>query len=98
MLVVCVSVAGLGSASTSSGTKDDDQVVEELKEGINPEDDSSHFMAIIVESLSILGKVHEALVVSSFVCMFHGEGNAISILSITSIVHAVQLVVCVSTQ
>ena len=44
--------------------RDDDQVVEELKEGVNPEEDSSHFMAILVESLSILGKVQDALNVS----------------------------------
>lgn len=38
-----------------------DEVVENLTPGVDPEEDSSHYMAILIESLSILGRVQDAL-------------------------------------
>ncbi len=39
----------------------DDQVMEVMKPGVDPEADSNHYMAILVESLSTLGRVKDAL-------------------------------------
>ena len=49
---------GSPSQQSSSGS---DQVVESLAPGVDPEEDSNHYMAILIESLSILGRVQDAL-------------------------------------
>ena len=41
--------------------RDDDQVTENMLAGVDPEEDSAHYMAILVESLSTLGRVTDAL-------------------------------------
>ena len=53
-----------GSHSQQSGSCHGDEVVESLAPGVDPEDDSNHYMAILIESLSILGRVQDALDVS----------------------------------
>ena len=44
-----------------------DEVVENLTPGVDPEEDSSHYMAILIESLSILGRVQDALQVRALI-------------------------------
>ena len=47
-------------AGTQQSVSNDDEVQEDLNE-TNPERNSSHYMAILIESLSILGKIQETL-------------------------------------
>ena len=49
------------SSSGGGGGGHGDQVVESLAPGLDPEEDSNHYMAILIESLSILGRVQDAL-------------------------------------
>ena len=53
--------ASASSASSQSGQGHSDEVTESLDPGVDPEEDSSHYMAILIESLSILGRVQDAL-------------------------------------
>ena len=53
------SVSPVSPSQSSSGHGD--EVVESLAPGVDPEDDSNHYMAILIESLSILGRVQDAL-------------------------------------
>ena len=59
----------VSTQDSSNLYQDDDQVIEKMTPGVDPEEDSSHFMAILVESLSILGRVKDALDVSSTTLM-----------------------------
>ena len=54
------SSVGPGSLSQQSSGHGD-EVVESLAPGMDPEEDSNHYMAILIESLSILGRVQDAL-------------------------------------
>ena len=49
-----------GSPSQQSGGHSD-EVVESLSPGVDPEEDSNHYMAVLIESLSILGRVQDGL-------------------------------------
>ena len=52
----------LPATPTSQGSHgNSEEVVESLTPGVDPEEDSSHYMAILIESLSILGRVQDAL-------------------------------------
>ena len=42
-------------------TQEDEMVSDEVASGVDPEKDSSHYMAVLVEALSILGRVQTAL-------------------------------------
>lgn len=69
MEVSSIGSVGPGSPSLQSSTSSSgggggghgDQVVESLAPGLDPEEDSNHYMAILIESLSILGRVQDAL-------------------------------------
>ena len=53
---------------TSQGSHgSSEEVVENLTPGVDPEEDSNHYMAILIESLSILGRVQDALHVSYYI-------------------------------
>ncbi len=49
------------SVPSQDSFRDDDQVMENMLAGVDPEEDSAHYMAILVESLSTLGRVADAL-------------------------------------
>lgn len=51
----------LSSSVSPSQQSSSDEVVESLAPGVDPEEDSNHYMAILIESLSILGRVQDAL-------------------------------------
>lgn len=51
--------------SAGPGFREDDVVRDEVGSGVDPEEDSNHYMAVLVEALSILGRVQDALDVSS---------------------------------
>lgn len=54
--------SGVGPGSPSQQSSGHgDEVVESLTPGVDPEEDSNHYMAILIESLSILGRVQDAL-------------------------------------
>jgi hypothetical protein len=44
--------------------QEDEMVSDDVGSGVDPEKDSSHYMAVLVEALSILGRVQDALDVS----------------------------------
>lgn len=52
------------SSSISTGGPEDEMVSDEVESGVDPEKDSSRYMAVLVEALSILGRVQDALDVS----------------------------------
>lgn len=58
------------SNSHQSGQGHSDEVTESLDPGVDPEEDSNHYMAILIESLSILGRVPDALHVRAYMYMF----------------------------
>ncbi len=47
------------------GGGEDDVVRDDIASGLDPEEDSGHYMAVLVEALSILGRVQDALDVST---------------------------------
>lgn len=47
--------------SAGPGFREDDVVRDEVGSGVDPEEDSNHYMAVLVEALSILGRVQDAL-------------------------------------
>lgn len=73
-----VSSSSIAPGSPSQGSSvHGDEVVESLAPGVDPEEDSSHYMAVLIESLSILGRVQDALDVSGEREREGGEGWAV---------------------
>ena len=73
-LVAAAAAAVMEQSSTDSNTAaketlDSEEVIEDLSVP-DPEADSAHYMAILVESLNLLGKIPEAVKVCLYVYLF----------------------------
>ena len=49
--------------------------VEEVEEGVDPEEDSGRYMGVLVQALSSLGRVHEAVEVNGRAVWGGGGGG-----------------------
>lgn len=83
-----------GVSASASLIRDDDQVIEEMTPEVDPEEDSSHYMAILIESLSILGRVQDSLDVRSFLTYVYSSVRWSTSPQIPTVIYLVVYCLC----